>query len=163
MKHCLCSGFVAALAAFASASHFACAFAQEQGVSILPPRFDSAAQSGLYDRVASRLIAPCCWAEPVRLHQSQAAAIVRAKLISYVRAGMSEREIQDRFAREYGERILGQPRGFRSVVAYGVPSFCCALGILALSVSLPWRKRVTQPSWAGLQQVPPDLPDLEPE
>lgn len=143
------------------ASHPAPAFAQEEGASILPPRFDSATQSQLYDRVASRLIAPCCWAEPVRLHQSRAAAEVRAKLISYVRAGMSENEIQDRFAREYGERILGQPRGARSVLAYAVPSFCCALGMLALSMLLHRRGRLAQPSLAGLPQALPELPEFD--
>ncbi len=69
----------------------------------------------------------------MRLHQSEAASKVRMELISYIRGGMNEDEIQDRFAREYGERILGQPRGARSLVAYVVPYIC---GAVEFS---PWR------------------------
>lgn len=130
-------------------------------MSIVPPRFASPAQSQLYERASSRLIAPCCWGEAVRLHQSPAAAKVRAELISYIRAGMAESEIQDRFAREYGERILGQPRGIRSVLAYAIPSICCTAGTFALGLFLMKRRRFMRAAAAGPVAALPDLPDLD--
>lgn len=152
---------VLAASALVTASHFSVLLAQQEGVGIVPPSFASPAQSQLYERMSSRLIAPCCWGEAVRLHQSPAAAKVRAELISYVRAGLHENDIQDRFAREYGERILGQPRGVRSVVAYAIPSACCALGILVLSSFLARRNRGARPAMAMPAGVLPDLPDLD--
>ena len=150
---------VLAAAALVTASHFSLLRAQPEGAGIVPPSFASPAQSALYERVSSRLIAPCCWGEAVRLHQSPAAAKVRAELIHYVRAGLNENDIQDRFAREYGERILGQPRGVRSVVAYAIPSVCCALGILALSSFLARRNRVARAAMAMPAGALPNLPD----
>lgn len=105
-------------------------FAQEPEGESIVPRFAFAAQTDLYDRMSSRLIAPCCWSAPVRFHQSQEASRVRMELISDIRAGMNDNEIQDRFAREYGERILGQPPGTRSVVAYAIPAASSMLGNL---------------------------------
>lgn len=122
---------------------------ERESESIVPPRFASAEQSALYDRVSSRLIAPCCWGEAVRVHQSPAASKVRMELIADIRAGMNESEIQDHFAQEYGERILGQPRGARSVVAYAIPSICGALGVLAMSAYLISRSRRVQVPAAG--------------
>ena len=138
------------------------AFAQQpEGMSIVPPRFASAAQNELYNRVSARLIAPCCWAQPVRLHQSEAASRVRMELIADIRAGMDQSQIEDRFAREYGERILGQPRGARSVVAYSVPWFSCALGIVAMGVFLSGRSRRARPVTAGTPTRLPDLPEFD--
>ena len=150
-----------AASALLTASHFSVILAQQEGVGIVPPPFSSPSQSQLYERVSSRLIAPCCWGEAVRLHQSPAAAKVRAELISYVRAGLSENDIQDRFARKYGERILGEPRGIRSVLAYAIPSFFCAVGILALSSFLARRNRVPVPAMPAPGGALPDLPDLD--
>jgi cytochrome c-type biogenesis protein CcmH/NrfF len=138
--------------------------AQEpEGESIVPPRFASAVQTALYDRVSSRLIAPCCWSQPVRLHQSEAASKVRMELISYIRGGMNESEIQDRFASEYGERILGQPRGARSLVAYVVPYICGAVGVFAMAVFLIGRSRRVHFALAAASPGGdlPELPDLE--
>lgn len=136
--------------------------AQEpEGESIVPPRFTSEAQTDLYDRMSSRLIAPCCWSAPVRFHQSQEASRVRMELISDIRAGMNDKEIQDRFAREYGERILGQPRGPRSVVAYAIPTVCSVLGIFALTAFVASRRRFVPLVAAGPTEALPDLPDLD--
>jgi len=136
---------------------------EPEGASIVPPRFASAAQTALYDRVSSRLIAPCCWSQPVRLHQSEAASKVRMELISYIRGGMNESEIQDRFASEYGERILGQPRGARSVVAYVVPYICGAAGVFAMAVFLIARSRRVHFALAAASPGGdlPEIPELE--
>lgn len=152
---------ILAASALVTAGHLPVVLAQQEGASIVPPSFASPSQSQLYERMSSRLIAPCCWGEAVRLHQSPAAAKVRAELISYVRAGLTDGDIRDRFAREYGERILGQPRGIRSVVAYAIPPIFCALGILALSSFLSRRNRVAQPVVGMPVGVLPDLPDLD--
>lgn len=152
---------VLAAAISAIAGGFAGACAQADGAGIVPPAFATRGQTDLYERMSSRLVAPCCWGEAVRLHQSPAAAKVRAELIAYLRAGMGEREIQDRFAREYGERILGQPRGIRTVVAYSVPAVCCAMALAMLATFLLNRRRKFRFGAAGPSGVLPDLPDFD--
>jgi cytochrome c-type biogenesis protein CcmH/NrfF len=149
---------IALTALFASTALLA---QEPEGESIVPPRFATAEQTALYDRVSSRLIAPCCWSQPVRLHESQAASKVRMELISYIRGGMNENEIQDRFASEYGERILGQPRGSRSLVAYAVPYICSAAGVLGMMVFLIARSRRARLAAPGLAGELPDLPELD--
>ncbi len=84
---------------------------------------------------------------------------MRMELISYIRGGLNENEIQDRFAREYGERILGQPRGARSVVAYAVPYICGTAGVLAMTVFLISRSRRVRIAAAGLAGDLPELPE----
>lgn len=111
------------------------------GTTIVPPSFASPEARNLYDRLSSRLIAPCCWAEPVRLHQSAAASKVRVELVAMIRAGLDGRQIEDRFAAEYGERILGQPRGVKTVVAYAVPAAFAAIALFALTLWLAHRAR----------------------
>ncbi len=136
---------------------------QTDGESIVPPGFATSAQSALYDRMSSRLIAPCCWAEAVRLHQSSAASRVRKELIADIRSGMDQTEIQDRFAREYGERILGEPRGVRTVLAYAIPALSCLIGAVVMGAFLVARQKHRPQVARSAADVAglPEVPELE--
>ena len=46
---------------------------------IVPPSNLSGSQMELYNKLASRIYAPCCWSEPFRMHQSPAADKLRDK------------------------------------------------------------------------------------
>ena len=89
---------------------------------------------------------------------------MRLELIADIRGGMNENEIQDRFAREYGERILGQPRGARNVWAYTIPSVLSTLSLVGLGVFLSARTRRAKPAAeppAGEPEKLPEIPDFD--
>jgi cytochrome c-type biogenesis protein CcmH/NrfF len=111
----------------------ACAglFEPAQVGNLVPPPMPRA-QADLYKRIASRVLAPCCWSQPVETHQSPEAERVRAEIVAYIHAGLGESQIQDRLATEYGERILGEPRGIRGSVAILVPVAVWIAGLTGL-------------------------------
>ena len=61
-------------------------------------------------RIAAKVMAPCCWAETANVHQSPAAAEVKAYIRSGLAKGWSEQKILDGLVARYGERILAEPR-----------------------------------------------------
>ncbi len=124
----------------------AAALSGQQG--IVPPSNLSLGQMETYNRLASRLYAPCCWSEPFRMHQSPAADKLRGEVVGFIRAGLNEGQIKDRLAAEYGERILGEPKGLANVVAYAVPGVVLLAGGYFLAVFLRRPRRL------------PDTPDL---
>ncbi len=103
--------------------------------SLVPPPM-TPAQAAIYDRVTSRVLAPCCWSQPVQIHQSEAADRVRAEIVARLKQGSGEAAILDRLAAEYGERILGEPRGSRATVAWMTPYAVLATACAGLMVGL---------------------------
>lgn len=72
-----------------------------------------------------------------------------------MRADLTGPEIQDRFAREYVERILGQPRGVKTVVAYAVPAAGSLMGVFVFGIFLRRRSRTVRPAeaWSAGRQL----------
>jgi len=70
--------------------------------------------------IETMLMAPCCWAQPVSQHQSQASEDVKHRIRVLLAAGKSRQEVLDGFVAQFGRRILVEPpvRGF-GVVLYG--------------------------------------------
>jgi cytochrome c-type biogenesis protein CcmH/NrfF len=87
-----------------------------------------------YHHLCQGFIAPCCWSQPVEVHDSPAAVRARSEVVALIRAGKTDREIKDAFIQEYGERILAEPEGMKSVVLTTVP-----IAALCLSLFLLWR------------------------
>lgn len=61
--------------------------------------------------VADRLLAPCCWRESARVHQSPQAAQMRREISQRRAAGESEEQIVAQYVAQYGARILRDPPG----------------------------------------------------
>ena len=61
-------------------------------------------------QIDSMLIAPCCWLQPVSVHQSAAAEEVKESVRRMLRSGMTCQQVLDAFVDQYGERILAEPR-----------------------------------------------------
>jgi cytochrome c-type biogenesis protein CcmH len=80
--------------------------------------------------LAAKLVAACCWSEPISVHRSDTAAEMRAELHQLLVAGRSDREILDWFQNKYGKRVLIEPEGGASVLIYGLPA---AVGLLGLA------------------------------
>jgi cytochrome c-type biogenesis protein CcmH/NrfF len=126
--------------------------------NLVPPPMPPA-QAEIYARVTSRVLAPCCWSQPVQIHQSEAAEKVRAEVLTFIRQGYDDREIFDSLAAEYGERILGEPRGMRGTVAYVTPFVILGLGLAGLWIALlRISRRRPQLSFYDEGSLP-DLPD----
>jgi cytochrome c-type biogenesis protein CcmH len=83
--------------------------------------------------IGGKLMAPCCWAEPVSQHLSPVAEEMRGQIREMLAAGRSEQEILDFYVARYGERILASPppHGF-NLLAYILPPAFAAVGTLAL-------------------------------
>jgi cytochrome c-type biogenesis protein CcmH len=61
--------------------------------------------------VADRLLAPCCWRESARVHQSPQAAQMRREIAQRLAAGDNEEQIIAQYVAQYGARILRDPPG----------------------------------------------------
>ncbi len=133
-----------------------------QASTLVPPKLPTN-QAEAYSRIASRVIAPCCWSQPVISHQSEAAEKVRSEILAYLKRGDSEEKILDLLAKEYGERILGEPRGTAGMVAYVTPYAVLAVALSALIFALAGidrrrRRHSFEDIYSGLL---PDLPEAD--
>jgi cytochrome c-type biogenesis protein CcmH/NrfF len=130
-----------------------------QASNLVPPPM-APAQAKIYACVTSRVLAPCCWSQPVQTHQSEAAETVRAEVVAYIRQGYSEKQIFTRLAAEYGERILGEPRGVRGAIAFVTPFIMLARG-LACVIYVLFRLAMRQPQLPTNTGLLPDLPEID--
>jgi cytochrome c-type biogenesis protein CcmH len=133
----------------------------QQTSNLVPPPMPRW-QAKIYAHVTARVLAPCCWSQPVQTHQSEAAERVRAEVVGYVRRGDDEKEILDRLAAEYGERILGEPRGVRGTIAFAIP-FLVLIAGLALVIYVLGRLSTRRPAlstYTGYSLLP-DFPETD--
>ena len=66
----------------------------------------------------AKLMAPCCWAQQVSLHQSPAADEIKQNIRRMLAEGKTSEQILDFYVAEYGDRILSEPpaRGFSRLI-----------------------------------------------
>jgi cytochrome c-type biogenesis protein CcmH len=105
--------------------------------------------------IESKLIAPCCWSQPILEHDSEIAQQMRNEVSTMLAAGKSRDQILDFYVAKYGERILVTPRakGFNAL-AYVLP--WAALPIAAC-VLIVWLVKLRSP--APSLPAPAPLPD----
>ena len=99
-----------------------------------------AAAQGLEDQakeLEGKIIAPCCWVQPVSQHYSREADEIRAEIRRMLSEGQTSQQILDFYVAKYGERILASPRarGF-NILAYALPYVSLGLGIAVLVLIL---------------------------
>ena len=75
----------------------------------------TSSQEALAQRVEGELIAPCCWVQPVAVHDSQAARDIKREVRELVAQGKTEQQILDTFIARYGEKILAAPPARASI------------------------------------------------
>jgi cytochrome c-type biogenesis protein CcmH len=111
----------------------------------------------------TKLIAPCCWAQQVSLHQSPAADEIKQNIRRLLAEGKTGQQILDGYVAEYGDRILAEPpaRGFNAAL-YVAPWVFLA-GSVGLVVVMIRRWRTSGPGPAGAEPVsaPPDAEESE--
>jgi cytochrome c-type biogenesis protein CcmH/NrfF len=90
------------------------------------------AAGGRIASLENRLLAPCCYEEPVSRHQSEAALKMRMEIERLVTAGKSEQEVIDYYVREYGSKIMAgyaPTPGWAQFVPWGLAiAAACVLG-----------------------------------
>lgn len=114
----------------------------------------SAEQEATAKSLEGKLIAPCCYTQPVAEHQSELSDSVKAEIRMLLVQGKSEDEILDVFVDKWGEEILAAPRasGF-NWLAYVLPPIAVVFaGGILLSVLLRWRRR--EPQALAVEPVP---------
>ncbi len=82
-----------------------------------------------------KLMAPCCWTQPVSKHYSGAADEIRRGVRQMLSEGKTQQEIIDFYVAKHGERILAMPeaRGF-NLLAFVLPGVFLLLGGWATAV-----------------------------
>lgn len=95
-------------------------------------------------RIASALIAPCCFQQTLADHHSELAERLRAEIADLLARGRSEEQIVAGFVARYGERILASPapRGF-NLLAYAIPPLLVAVAVTTLLVRM--RRAIRRP------------------
>jgi cytochrome c-type biogenesis protein CcmH len=89
-----------------------------------------------------KLIAPCCWVQPVAVHDSDASTQIKEQIRIMIAQGKGDQEILDGFVQQYGQRILASPpaRGF-NLAAYLLPlAAVLAAGVLLVVALRRWRR-----------------------
>lgn len=76
----------------------------------LPDADLGASDKARFHHICEKLVAPCCWTQSVEIHSSPAADQLRLDVVGMIKEGKSDRQILDWFIKQYGERILIEPR-----------------------------------------------------
>jgi cytochrome c-type biogenesis protein CcmH len=81
------------------------------------------------NKIAGKLMAPCCWSGTVDSHQSPAAEEIKTQIRAALQRGYTEQQILDSFVAAYGERILAKPKavGF-NLMAWILPAIAILVG-----------------------------------
>lgn len=98
---------------------------------------------GEAQEVFGRLLAPCCWAQTLDVHESDVASTLRSEIAARLLVGESTHAIEDDLAARYGERIRAVPRGRdtrTSVAVWVFAAMAIALLVLCL-VAQRWVRR----------------------
>jgi len=114
-------------------------------------------------QLEAKLMAPCCWAQQVSLHQSPAADEIKQNIRVLLAQGKTPQQILDFYVGEYGDRILSEPpaRGFSRLI-YVAP-WVFLVGSVGLVVLVIRRLRAVNPAPARVDKAaaPPSEDEAE--
>lgn len=82
----------------------------------------------------NKLVAVCCWNESIAFHRSDTALQMRLEVRQLIDQGRTDEEILAWFKQKYTGRVLIEPEGSKSLVAYTLPVAVslAGLGIVVL-------------------------------
>ena len=87
--------------------------------------------------IENLLIAPCCWRQPVAVHESPASVEIRGQIRQMLANGRTRDQILQAYVDSYGDKILSSPptRGFH-LLSYLLPAFALLAGALLVAAFL---------------------------
>jgi cytochrome c-type biogenesis protein CcmH/NrfF len=116
------------------------------------------------ERIQGALLAPCCYTEPVSRHQSEVAVKMRVEIARWVAEGRTDREILDAYVRQYGSKVLVDPRTIPGWWTPWVPWLMVVFGVVfGFWILRRWRNNplaAALPASSGGQKLP-DFDDEE--
>lgn len=103
----------------------------------------------------AKLMAPCCWAQQVSVHQSPASDEIKQNIRRLLAEGKTSEQVLDSYVAEYGDRILAEPpaRGFSRLI-YVAP-WVFLVASVGLVVVVIRRLRAVSPAPAKLERAAP--------
>lgn len=94
-----------------------------------------------------KLVAVCCWNESIAFHRSDTALQMRLELRQLMDQGRTDEEILSWFKQKYTARVLIEPEGTKSLVAYALPAAAAVVGLLiVLLVLRRWSQTRPEPA-----------------
>lgn len=120
--------------------------------------------------LAARLLAPCCYAQTLDLHESETASDLRMEIRRRLYDGESVEAVERSIVSHYGERVRAAPaRDPVRFVALGLLAVSALAGLLVLRVLRRWRATTDArpgPAAAALrdaydERIDAELRDLE--
>ena len=120
-------------------------------------------QQARVDRLEHAVLAPCCYTEPVAIHQSEIALKMRLEIAKWVAAGRSDGEILDTYAGLYGSKVLVDPRTVPRGWTPFFPWLVLILGVfLVVWLLKRWRAAPRTATASSTTEVL-NLPDVDDE
>lgn len=109
-------------------------------------------------KIEGRIMAPCCYTQTIRDHDSQVAEQMREEVTSMVASGKSEQEIITYYRTKYGETILVVPDGATGGLLTYTPVtiFLVSVGLLLFFI-----KRTASTRDAAISQLAPERTEAE--
>ena len=87
-------------------------------------------QKARVQQLENAVLAPCCYTEPVSRHQSEIAVKMRIEIAKWVAEGRTDQEILDTHVRQYGRKVLVDPRTIPGWWTPWVPWLIVILGVV---------------------------------
>jgi cytochrome c-type biogenesis protein CcmH len=124
--------------------------------STLPPL--SHDEMALIRKIEGRIMAPCCYTQTIRDHDSQVAVDMRSEVTTMVASGKSEGEIITYYRTKYGETILVVPDGATGGMLTYTPVmiFLVSVGLLLFFI-----KKTASTRDAAIWQLVPERTEPE--
>jgi len=94
-----------------------------------------------------KLVAVCCWNESIAFHRSDTALAMRLELRKLIDEGRTDAEILAWFKAKYTGRVLMEPEGAKSTIAYALPIVAVVVGaVVVLLLIRRWTRAHPAPA-----------------
>ena len=115
-------------------------------------------------RIESAVLAPCCYTEAVSRHQSEVAVKMRIEIAKWVAEGRTDQEILDTYVRQYGSKVLVDPRTIPAWWTPWIPWLIAMLGIIfGFWILKRWHNKPLPAGLPSSSAEVPELPDFDDE
>ena len=123
-----------------------------------------AEQKARVQRIENAVLAPCCYMEAVSRHQSEVAVKMRIEIAKWVAEGRTDQEILDTYVRQYGSKVLVDPRTIPAWWTPWIPWLIAILGIIfGFWILKRWHNKPLPAGLPSSSAEVPELPDFDDE
>jgi cytochrome c-type biogenesis protein CcmH/NrfF len=120
-------------------------------------------QHARIERLEHAVLAPCCYTEPVAIHQSEIAVKMRLEIAKWVAIGRSDEEIIGTYVGLYGSEVLVDPRTVPRGWMPFVPWLVLILGMFLVAWLLKHWRAAPRAAAASSTTETLNLPDVDDE